>query len=185
MDSYIVGYGIVLGFEEDFVIVEDNNTNLTDTTLTSQKIKCLGITNIFYKVGDLVLILHPNHGIDKPLNGENIDTNFIGYDEYFSFCIPITNSSNFELTTGEGGDIASFTNKVNGIELLSEILTTLTEIKATLDTIKTAPRITFSLTSPQGPVSGTITQQDYTIDSNISNLEKNIENITKFINSGD
>jgi hypothetical protein len=69
--------------------------------------------------------------------------------------------------------------------LLSEILTTLTEIKTTLEIIKTAPKIIWNLTTPQSPVTGNIKQEDYTIDSNISNLEKNIENITKFINSGD
>jgi hypothetical protein len=139
--------------------------------------------NFYYIPGQAFQV--PTDDNYKPLNGENIDTNFIGYDEYFSFCIPITNSSNFELTTGEGGDIASFTNKVNGIELLSEILTTLTEIKTTLDIIKTAPKIIWNLTTPQSPVTGNIKQEDYTIDSNITNLEKNIENITKFINSGD
>lgn len=184
MDSYIVGYGIVVGIEDGFIIVEDNNTNLVGATLSSQPINCLGISKILYKIGDKVLILHPNHGIDKLNNESPIESNFIGYDEYFSFCIPITNSSNFEFNTGEGGDIVNFTNKVNGVELFSELLTTLTEIKAILEVIKQSPNITFSLTSPQGPVTGTITQQDYNISSNISNLEKNLENITKFINSG-
>ena len=184
MDSYIVGYGVVVGLEDGFIIVEDNNTNLTGTTISSQPIKCLGISKILYKVGDTVLIFHPNHGLDKKNNENVIESNFIGYDEYFSFCIPITNSSNFELRTGEGGDTISLVNKINGVELFSEILTTLTEIKSTLEVIKTSPTITFSLTSPQGPVTGTITQQDYNISSNVSNLEKNIENITKFTNSG-